>query len=84
MRSRPPAQQRALSTGKDGGQVGGVEAGRAVADAVYASVRGDQRAPLQPRGDLMACHAGTEELRPRNHPVCRAGDSGQFFVDCPA
>ena len=44
MRGRPPAEERALPGGQDSGEVGGLDAGRPVPDAVDAPVHADQPA----------------------------------------
>ena len=78
------AQQRALSGGQDSSQVGGLDAGRPVADAVDAAVHADQVAALDAPPDLSRRHTGTEELRARDHPVSATRDPRQFSIDCPA
>ena len=54
MRGRPPAEQRALAGGQDSGQVGGLDAGRPMPDAVDAAVHAEQAAALQRAVDLVA------------------------------
>jgi hypothetical protein len=84
MRSREAAEKRALAGGKDGGEVGGFDAGRAVPDAVFAAVHSDQAAAPQPSVDLPGSHSGSEELRACYDPMRGTRNPRQFLVDRPA
>jgi len=52
--------------------------------AIHAAVFTDQCARAHAVSDLGECHAGTQELSPSHHPMCRTRDPGKFLFHCAA
>jgi hypothetical protein len=69
VRGGAAAEERAIAAGENGGYVGGLDAGRLVADAIHTRVQADQRSGPQPVPDLLRADTGAQQLRPGHHSV---------------
>jgi hypothetical protein len=84
MRGGAAAEQRALAAGHGGRQVAGLDARRAVADAVDAAMNRQQRAGPEPMLELGERDAGAEKLCPGHHPVLAGGQAPELPLRCAA
>jgi hypothetical protein len=83
MRGSAPTEQRTVTAGIDGGQVGGLGARGGVADAVHTTMHLNKRAFAEPSSYCRRRDAGLEELDPGSQPVLARGDAGDLLFYRP-
>ncbi len=76
-------EQGAGAAGEDRRHIGGLDRSSRVADAVDASVDGDQGALSDPQIDLFGAQPGLEKLCPGHHTVPAPGDRSDDRLRCP-
>jgi hypothetical protein len=74
VRRRPHGEQRPVAARAHSGEVGGLDAGRHVPEAIHAGVDPQQGPVLEPVAELRAGHSGGQGLAARDHAVLPRGD----------